>query len=70
MIARSSIGINNELKQRIIEKQAIEQPWGRIKEEILEKELRFYYKNKRKYKLENGILYIRKQDENDNTIKY
>ena len=70
MIARSSIGINDELKQKIIEKQAIEQPWGRIREEMLNKELKFYYENKRKYKLENGILYIRKQDKNDNTVKY
>ena len=37
---------------------------------MLNKELKFYYENKRKYKLENGILYIRKQDKNDNTIKY
>ena len=70
MIARSSIGINDALKQRIIEKQAIKQPWGHIKEEILKKELKFYYENKRKYKLENGILYIRKQDKNDNIVKY
>ena len=46
MVARSSIGINDELKQRIIEKQAIEQPWGRIREEMLEKELRFFMKTK------------------------
>ena len=37
---------------------------------MLEKELRFYCENKRKYMLENGILYIGKQDKNDNTIKY
>ena len=42
MIARSSIGINDELKQKIIERQAIEQPWGRIREEILDKEFKFY----------------------------
>ena len=70
MIARTSIGINDELKEKIIEKQAIEQPWGRIREEMLEKEMKFYYENKRKYKLENGILYIGKQDKNDNTVKY
>ena len=46
MIARTSIGINDDLKERIIEKQAIEQPWGRIREEMLEKELKFYYENK------------------------
>ena len=60
MVARSSIGINDELKQKIIEKQAIEQPWGCIKEEMLNKELKFYYENKRKYKLKHGILYIKK----------
>ena len=70
MIARTSIGINDELKEKIIEKQAIEQPWGRIREEMLDKEMKFYYENKRKYKLENGILYIGKQDKNDNTVKY
>ena len=70
MIARSSIRINDELKHRIIEKQAIEQLWGCIKEEMLNKELKFYYENKRKYTLENGILYIGKQDKNDNTVKY
>ena len=37
---------------------------------MLDKQLKFYYENKRKYKLENGILYIRKQDKNDNTVKY
>ena len=37
---------------------------------MLDKELKFYYENKRKYKLENGILYIGKQDKNDNTVKY
>ena len=46
MVARTSIGINDDLKQRIIEKQAIEQPWGRIREEMLEKELKFYYEIK------------------------
>ena len=70
MIARTSIGINDELKEKIIERQAIEQPWGRIREEMLEKEMKFYYENKRKYKLENGILYIGKRDKNDNTVKY
>ena len=70
MIARSSIGINDYLKQKIIEKQEIEQPWGRIREEMLKKGLKFYYENKRKYKLENGILYIGKQDKGDNTVKY
>ena len=70
MIARTSIGINDELKQNIIERQAIEQPWGRIREEMLEKEMKFYYENKRKYKLEHGILYIGKQDKGDNTVKY
>ena len=70
MISRSSIRINDELKQRIIEKQAIEQLWGCIKEGMLDKELKFYYENKRKYKLEHGILYIGKQDKNDNTVKY
>ena len=47
MVARSSIGINDELKQRIIEKQAIKQPWGCIREEMLNKELKFYYENKK-----------------------
>ena len=39
-------------------------------EEMLKKESKFYYENKRKYKLDNGILYIGKQDKNNNTVKY
>ena len=46
MIARSSIGINDDLKQKIIEKQEIEQPWGCIREEMLNKKLKYYYENK------------------------
>ena len=37
---------------------------------MLKKGLKFYYENKRKYKLKHGILYIRKQDKNDNIVKY
>ena len=70
MVARSRIGINDELKERIIEKQALKQPQARIKEEMLEKGLKFYYENKRKYKLDIGILYIKKQGKNDNIVKY
>ena len=37
---------------------------------MLEKELKFYYENKKIYKLDSGILYIRKQKKNDNIVKY
>ena len=70
LVSRSSIGLDQELKIRIIEKQNVEQPWARIREEMIENEMRYYNENKRKYKLENNILYIGKKDRNTEDVKY
>ena len=54
----------------MIEKQKVEQLWARIRLEMEEKGLKFFYENKKKYKLENNMLYIGRLEKEIECVQY